>query len=339
MKLNKTKVEQVKEKILNEIVNGSYKQKLPGIRVLAKHYDVHFSTVHRALEMLKNEGYLVRFHGSGSFVPPDKRIQSAGILLFRKEAMEFSELSLEVVCALAEKLLVKNINLQIYSVVEGQAQDKFIGVFKETVDKMDTDLVITFRIPPFINVEDYIDKPVIQISSQYELRNGYFITAEGGWVLANSLKLFLEQGIDEIGVILPDQEIQFGEEIQGRVISVLQKVSNRFSQHASIEFAPLNRLPKAWHAGKLPKGLILYHYSPTVEWLERTLVELPDRAMPKLVFIGDASGSGLLDKLTLCTWHIPLEDFIAAILQVINNIVEGKHGCHTYILVNSPVMP
>ena len=327
----RTKQKTIKESIRLDIVNGRFKQKLPGIRVLAEHYHVHFSTIHRALEQLKKEGYLVRFHGSGSYVPPDKRIQNAGILLFREKNTTFPKLKLEVVCKLAEKLLARNINLQIFSVVDDSDQEKFINQFKMTAAKMASDLIITFRLPPFLNVEEYIDKPVIQISSQHKMRPGYFITAEWAWSLSAILQEFINKNIDNIGILLPDHETPFGEESRQRIIRIMEKTCCPYRNQAEIRIVSANRIPTTWDQGKLPDAMVVYEAPETVAWLEKQAVN--NGKLPQLIFIGNDVPE-TLRPYTLSIWQVPVDDFISAILEIINNIITTNCGYHSYIMVN-----
>ena len=56
---------QVKQKIIHNIDNGSYKEKeaIPSERELITLFDVSRITVRKAIDELVNEGYLYRIHG------------------------------------------------------------------------------------------------------------------------------------------------------------------------------------------------------------------------------------------------------------------------------------
>lgn len=61
---------QVKQKIIHNIDNGSYKEKeaIPSERELITLFDVSRITVRKAIGELVNEGYLYRIHGKGTYV-------------------------------------------------------------------------------------------------------------------------------------------------------------------------------------------------------------------------------------------------------------------------------
>ena len=61
---------QVKQKIIHNIDNGSYKEKeaIPSERELITLFDVSRITVRKAIDELVNEGYLYRIHGKGTYV-------------------------------------------------------------------------------------------------------------------------------------------------------------------------------------------------------------------------------------------------------------------------------
>lgn len=64
---------QVADDIARRIEAGEIRQKLPAERDLAGEYGVAYTTVRRAMEVLRQQGLVVTVHGRGTFVAASLR--------------------------------------------------------------------------------------------------------------------------------------------------------------------------------------------------------------------------------------------------------------------------
>ena len=63
---------QVANDVERRINDGEITAKLPGERELAEEYGVAYTTVRRAMEVLRDQGVIITRHGRGTFVRPAK---------------------------------------------------------------------------------------------------------------------------------------------------------------------------------------------------------------------------------------------------------------------------
>ena len=61
---------QVADDVEHRINNGEITAKLPAERELAEEYGVAYTTVRRAMEILRERGLIITRHGRGTFVKP-----------------------------------------------------------------------------------------------------------------------------------------------------------------------------------------------------------------------------------------------------------------------------
>lgn len=61
---------EIAEEIAAKIMSGEYERgsMLPGARELARHYGVAMSTIHRAMNLLQEQGLVIGRQGRGQFV-------------------------------------------------------------------------------------------------------------------------------------------------------------------------------------------------------------------------------------------------------------------------------
>jgi GntR family transcriptional regulator len=63
---------QVADDVERRINDGEITAKLPAERELAEDYGVAYTTVRRAMEVLRERGLIITRHGRGTFVKPKK---------------------------------------------------------------------------------------------------------------------------------------------------------------------------------------------------------------------------------------------------------------------------
>ncbi len=63
---------QVADDVERRINDGEITAKLPAERGLAEEYGVAYTTVRRAMEILRERGLIITRHGRGTFVKPEK---------------------------------------------------------------------------------------------------------------------------------------------------------------------------------------------------------------------------------------------------------------------------
>lgn len=63
---------QVADDLERRISNGEIKVKLPSERDLADDYGVAYTTVRRAMEVLRERGLIITRHGRGTFIVPGR---------------------------------------------------------------------------------------------------------------------------------------------------------------------------------------------------------------------------------------------------------------------------
>jgi GntR family transcriptional regulator len=63
---------QVADDVERRINDGEITAKLPAERELAEDYGVAYTTVRRAMEILRERGLIITRHGRGTFVKPKK---------------------------------------------------------------------------------------------------------------------------------------------------------------------------------------------------------------------------------------------------------------------------
>jgi GntR family transcriptional regulator len=63
---------QVADDVERRINDGEITAKLPAERELAEEYGVAYTTVRRAMEVLRERGLIITRHGRGTFVKPAK---------------------------------------------------------------------------------------------------------------------------------------------------------------------------------------------------------------------------------------------------------------------------
>ena len=63
---------QVADDIQRRIAEGEISAKLPSERSFAEEYGVAYTTVRRAMEILRERGLIITRHGRGTFVKPAK---------------------------------------------------------------------------------------------------------------------------------------------------------------------------------------------------------------------------------------------------------------------------
>ena len=63
---------QVADDVERRINDGEITAKLPAERELAEDYGVTYTTVRRAMEVLRERGLIITRHGRGTFVKPKK---------------------------------------------------------------------------------------------------------------------------------------------------------------------------------------------------------------------------------------------------------------------------
>jgi DNA-binding GntR family transcriptional regulator len=63
---------QVADDLERRISDGEIEVKLPGERDLAEDYGVAYTTVRRAMEVLRDRGLIITRHGRGTFVTPGR---------------------------------------------------------------------------------------------------------------------------------------------------------------------------------------------------------------------------------------------------------------------------
>jgi GntR family transcriptional regulator len=61
---------QVADDVQRRIDNGEITEKLPAERALAEEYGVAYTTVRRAMEILRERGVIITRQGRGTFVKP-----------------------------------------------------------------------------------------------------------------------------------------------------------------------------------------------------------------------------------------------------------------------------
>jgi DNA-binding GntR family transcriptional regulator len=63
---------QVADDVQRRIDNGEITEKLPAERALAEEYGVAYTTVRRAMEILRERGVIITRQGRGTFVKPGR---------------------------------------------------------------------------------------------------------------------------------------------------------------------------------------------------------------------------------------------------------------------------
>jgi DNA-binding GntR family transcriptional regulator len=64
---------QVADDLERRINDGEIEVKLPSERDLAEDYGVAYTTVRRAMEILRDRGLIITRHGRGTFINPNRR--------------------------------------------------------------------------------------------------------------------------------------------------------------------------------------------------------------------------------------------------------------------------
>lgn len=104
---------EIYEDLLRRIENGEYSENsiLPAERVLCEIYHVSRSTMRSALELLRQNGYIVKAHGNGNFIKPK---------MFEQELTKFHSFAGSLK---AQHILIKNLILD-YELIES---DRYLG--------------------------------------------------------------------------------------------------------------------------------------------------------------------------------------------------------------------
>jgi DNA-binding GntR family transcriptional regulator len=63
---------QVADDLERRITDGEIEVKLPSERDLAEDYGVAYTTVRRAMEILRDRGLIITRHGRGTFINPNR---------------------------------------------------------------------------------------------------------------------------------------------------------------------------------------------------------------------------------------------------------------------------
>jgi DNA-binding GntR family transcriptional regulator len=63
---------QVADDLQRRISDGEIEAKLPSERDLAEDYGVAYTTVRRAMEVLRDRGLIITRHGRGTFINPNR---------------------------------------------------------------------------------------------------------------------------------------------------------------------------------------------------------------------------------------------------------------------------
>ncbi len=174
--LNKRPQYQIlKNDLTSQILSGVLKEGdiLPSENDLAKKYHVTRSTIRKALDLLVNEGYIIKKQGKGSIVKLQRH--SLGLLSFKgfSEVLENKKLKIFSIL-LQEPVLIHWPENFFYSLSEEEAKAKTFFISRlRFVD--DNPVLLEYTYIPNIGLDNFLSDPLVNNSLFQTLRKKHGI--------------------------------------------------------------------------------------------------------------------------------------------------------------------